>query len=173
MSRFLAALFCLALGLGGCALPRMVVLQDPLTPREHLELGLAYEKQGQYPLAAQEYQAAAKELPGAYLYLGNAYFYLGRDGEAESAYRQALEAEPKNPRAYNNLAWLLCARGEELEEAEFLARRALILAPAGEKDAYGDTLERVRRARRDGKPACERPADASPAPPASEKPPQP
>jgi len=173
VKRLLAALLCLALGLSGCALPRVVVLEDPLTPREHLELGLAYEKQGQYQLAAQEYQAAAKELPGASLYLGNAYFHLGRDGEAESAYRSALEAEPNNPRAYNNLAWLLCARGEELEEAEFLASRAIILAPSGEKDAYGDTLERVRRARRDGKPACQRPAGASPAQPAPETPPAP
>jgi len=34
----------LAILLSGCALPRIIFLDDPLTPEEHINLGVAYEK---------------------------------------------------------------------------------------------------------------------------------
>jgi Flp pilus assembly protein TadD len=157
MTRRFCLILSLALLLAGCGLPKITVLSDPLSSQEHLKLGLAYEKQGKFDLATQEYLTAAKELPVANLYAGNAFFQLGRDGDAEGAYRQAIKAQPDNPRPYNNLAWLLCARGEELAEAEFLAQRAVALAPPGQKATYQDTLDRVRKARQSGQPACPRP----------------
>jgi len=45
---------------GGCALPKVVVLNDPLTAAEHNDLGYAYERQGLYDLAAREYARAVK-----------------------------------------------------------------------------------------------------------------
>lgn len=158
MMRQAVFLLCLALLLAGCGLPKITVLDDPLSSREHLELGLAYEKQGKYELAAQEYLTAAKEMPGAHLYAGNAFFLLGRDGDAEGSFRQAIQAQPENPRPYNNLAWLFCTKAEELAEAEFLARRAVALAPSGKSRVYQDTLDKVRQTKQSGKPACSRPA---------------
>lgn len=155
-------ILCLALLLAGCGLPRITVLDDPLTSREHLELGLAYEKQGKYDLAAQEYLTAAKETPSAHLYAGNAFFLAGRYDDAEGSFRQAMQAQPRNPRPYNNLAWLFCTRGRELEEAEFLARRALALAPPGAKATYQDTLDKVRQTIKSGRPACGPPAAPDP-----------
>ncbi len=53
----------------GCSLPRIIVLKDPLSPEEHLNLGVVYEKEGEFDNAIKEYLKAAKKLPIAYLYL--------------------------------------------------------------------------------------------------------
>ncbi|MCB2191926.1 MAG: tetratricopeptide repeat protein [Deltaproteobacteria bacterium] len=155
--RAILAVACLALLAMGCGMPHYVIMDDPLSPQEHLELGLSYEKQGQYQSAAKEYQDAAKKIDVAWLLLGNAQFHMGQDDAAEEAFRQAMARMPGDPRPYNNLAWLLCARGKKLAEAEALARKALALAPAGKKTAYEDTLNKVRAARMEGGPFCQRP----------------
>ncbi|RMF86656.1 MAG: tetratricopeptide repeat protein [Nitrospinota bacterium] len=133
-------LLCL---LGGCTLPRLVVLQDTLTPEEHLNLGVAYEEQGEFAAAIQEYKLAAKELPRAYLYLGNVAFRQQEWSQAERYYQKAIDQDPDLAEAYNNLAWLYYTRGEKLEEAEHLARKALLLDP-GKAEIYTDTLEKIQ-----------------------------
>jgi hypothetical protein len=45
LSTLLLGVFILML-FPNCSLPKIVVLKDPLTPEEHLNLGLAYEKKG-------------------------------------------------------------------------------------------------------------------------------
>ena len=79
----------------GCALPRIVVLDDPLSPEEHLNLGVAYERKGELDGAIREYEAAAKKLPVAHLYLGNVYFQKHEFGAAEEHYRNAIERDPE------------------------------------------------------------------------------
>ena len=130
-----------------CSLPRIIVLEDPLTPEEHLQLGLAYENDGAQAAAEREYRAAAGKLPLAHLYLGNLYFTQRDWTAAESHYRRAIRALPDNPEPYNNLAWLYYVRGENLDEAESLARRAVELAPPDRKTPFQDTLAHVLRAR--------------------------
>lgn len=132
--------------LAGCAFPRIIVLEDPLSPEEHINLGLAYEQKGENDLAVREYEAAAKRLPVAYLYLGNLHFRNNDFEKAEAWYRKAIESDPGNAPALNNLAWLLYIKGEHLDEAESLALRALSLDPA-EPDAYNDTLMKIRELR--------------------------
>lgn len=74
-----------------CSLPKIVVLKDPLTPEEHLNLGLAYEKKGLLDSAIQEYKLAAKKLTIAYLYLGNAHFLKNELGKAETYYKKMID----------------------------------------------------------------------------------
>ncbi len=133
----------------GCSLPRIIILKDPLTPEEHLNLGVAYERRGEFDLAVREYQKAARTLPRALVYLGNVHFLRNEWKEAEAYYRKAIEKDPGNADAHNNLAWLFYSKGENLEEAEALAQKALALDPTKE-EIYKDTLEKVRKMRKNG-----------------------
>ena len=129
-----------------CALPRIVVLEDPLTPEEHLNLGVAYEKKGEFENAIREYRLAAKKLPLAYLYLGNVHFQKKELDEAEKYYKKTIRKEPTNADAYNNLAWLYYVRDENLDEAEALALKAMELNSL-KAQIYEDTLEKIRERR--------------------------
>jgi tetratricopeptide (TPR) repeat protein len=137
----------------GCSFPRIIVLDDPLTPEEHINLGVAYEKKGEVDNAIEEFKKASKKLPVAYLYLGNAYMQKGNLDEAEKYYRKAIKKQPDLADAYNNLAWLYYnkAKGsglmdegvnEILKEAEMLVLKALELNSSNEN--YKDTLDKIR-----------------------------
>jgi tetratricopeptide (TPR) repeat protein len=127
----------------GCAMPRIMIYDDPLSSEEHLKLGMAYEKDGELENAIKEYKAAARRLPVAYLYLGNAHFQKNELDQAEKFYKKAIKMQSQHADAYNNLAWLYYIKKENLDEAEYLALRAIELNPS-KKDRYKDTLEKVR-----------------------------
>ncbi len=129
--------------LSGCAMPKIVILDDPLSPEEHINLGVAYEKKGEIDNALKEYRLASKKLPLAYLYMGNIYFQKNDFDEAESAYKKAIKKDSQNADAHNNLAWLYYTKKENLKEAEELALKAIELNPA-KKDLYQDTLDKIR-----------------------------
>jgi tetratricopeptide (TPR) repeat protein len=133
----------ISLLLAGCSLPRIIVLEDPLSPEEHLNLGVAYETKGEWESAIKEYKAASEELPVAYTYLGNVYFQKKEFQVAEEYYRKAMKKDPEHADAYNNLAWLYFTKKEQLEEAEQLALKAMKLNPS-KRDIYQDTLEQIR-----------------------------
>jgi tetratricopeptide (TPR) repeat protein len=143
-SIFLLSLTILVVLAGGCTMPRIMVLSDPLSAEEHLQLGIAYEKKGELDNAINEYEAAAKKTPRAYYYLGNAHFQKKEFGKAEFYYKKAINEEANNADAYNNLAWLYYAQRKNLVEAEGLALKAMELNP-DKRDTYKDTLERIRK----------------------------
>jgi tetratricopeptide (TPR) repeat protein len=141
----LSTVYCLLFF--GCALPRIVVLDDPLSPEEHLNLGVSYEKKGELDNALKEYKEASGKLPAAYLFMGNIYFNTEEYDEAETYYKKAIKKDLYNADAYNNLAWLYYTKNEKLDEAEKLALKAMDLNPA-KKDIYQDTLDKVRGLKR-------------------------
>jgi len=134
---------CYLLLAGGCAMPKIIILDDPLSPEEHITLGVVYEKKGEIDNALKEYKLASKKLPLAYLYMGNIFFQKNELDEAKSAYRKAIKKDPNNSDVYNNLAWLYYTKKENLDEAETLALKAVELNPS-KKDIYQDTLEKIR-----------------------------
>ncbi len=144
---FLYLVLCLSIILSACSLPRIIVLKDPLTPEEHLNLGVAYENKGEFDPAIAEYRLAAKKLPIAYLYLGNAHFQKNELVKAEEYYKKAIKKDPKNADAHNNLAWLYYTKREKLDEAENLVLRAIELNPSKD-NIYRDTLEKIRQMKR-------------------------
>jgi len=144
---FLTFTLAFHLFFAGCSSFKIIVLKDPLTPEEHLNLGVAYEQKGELDHAIEEYQLASKKLPMAYLYLGNAHFQKNEFQKAETYYKKAIKKEPQNADAYNNLAWLYYTRRENLEEGEKLALKAIELNPAKEP-LYKDTLQKIKELRK-------------------------
>jgi len=136
------SLFLLILVFAGCSIPKIIVMEDPLTPEEHLNLGVAYEHKGKYDLAIREYESASKQITIAYLYLGNVYFLKSEHDKAEACYRKAIRKDPGLADAYNNLAWLLYSQKKNLDEARSLALKAIALNPEG-KATYLDTLKKI------------------------------
>jgi tetratricopeptide (TPR) repeat protein len=144
---FHLTLFCFLLTAASCAIPRIIVLHDPLSPEEHINLGLTYEKRGETEEAIEEYKKAAKDLPTAYLYLGNIYYEKGEYSVAERYYRKVIENNPDLADAYNNLAWMFYCSGTNLKEAEELSQKALELDPsnANYKDTFKAIGERIKQ----------------------------
>jgi len=132
-----------------CSLPRIIVLDDPLTPEEHLHLGAAYEKRGELVHAIKEYNLAAEKLPLAYFYLGNVYFQKKELNEAEKYYKEAIKKDPQNADAHNNLAWLYYTKKKNLDEAKGLILKALELNPS-KGDIYRDTLGKIEEFKKIG-----------------------
>lgn len=133
---------CAALLLiSSCSMPKIIVLKDPLTPEEHISLGMAYEKKKEYDIAIKEYEAAVMKVPRAKLYLANARFLNNQPDKAEELYRQVLQDDPKCANAYNNLAWLLYIQKKNLPEARAFAQKAMELDP--QHAEYPDTLNRI------------------------------
>lgn len=134
-------LFFFFLTTASCAFPKIIVLHDPLSPEEHINLGLTYEKRGEIEDAIEEYKKAAKDLPTAYLYLGNIYYGKGEYSVAEGYYRKVIKKKPDLADAYNNLAWMFYRSGTNLKEAEALSQKALELDPSN--DNYKDTFKAI------------------------------
>ncbi len=123
-----------------CSLPRFIVLHDPLTPEEHINLGMVYEKSKEFDQALKEYSVASKDLPIAYLYMGNLFFQQKDYENAEKNYKKAIKST-NDARAYNNLAWLYYTIDKNLDEALELAKKAVELS--GGADEFRDTLEKI------------------------------
>jgi Tfp pilus assembly protein PilF len=127
------ALLSLALlVLAGCSLPRIIVLNDPLSVDEHINLGKIYESQQKDDLAEQQYLDALHKDQNnlsALLLLGDLSFRIKKYSEAETAYRKAVRLQPENGDIYNNLCWVFLNRNDHIEEAQELISRALSLTP--------------------------------------------
>jgi len=118
--RFLPVLL-LAVALTGCGrVPRIIVLEDPLSADEHVALGVAYERQGELGPAAREYERALKKDGKSFrarVNLGNVRLAEKLYGEARAEFLKALALRPADPEAANNLAWAAILSGNGREEA--------------------------------------------------------
>lgn len=103
---------------------------------------------------AEEALAHYRKIPATAPSHGTAQFKIGmllqargEHGPALKAYQAAIAADPNNPFAHNNLAWLLADRAQQLETALTSARKAVQLQP--QNPEFLDTLASVHRARKD------------------------
>lgn len=86
-------------------------------------------------------EGTAKRFPkdeAAQFTLADLYTDAGRDGDAERVLRQMVEANPSSANALNTLGYMLANRGEQLDEAISLVRRALERDP--DNGAFLDSL---------------------------------
>ena len=117
---------------GACSLPRIIILNDPLSAEEHAKLGRVYEAQGKPDLAAQQYEAAVKRDPksvSSLLLLAEVSFRTENFEAAENAYKKAASLQPGNGDIYNNLCWVYLKQGRSIERAEDLIRKAIAATP--------------------------------------------
>ena len=134
--------------LAGCAMPKIVVFDDPLTAQQHNDLGVAYEEKGDLGLAEKEFEKALKknrEWVIPYLNLGHLYYRQDKLDRAEHILREGLRAKGDHPDLLNNLAWVLMEKGR-LEHAQYLIDKAIAIE---DKEEYRDTrreiLERIKK----------------------------
>ncbi len=132
---------------GGCSrIPRIIVLEDPLTASEHVELGVAYERKGELDLARREYERALlkdNKFFRARLNLGNIFLAKKEYGKARDEYLLALGLRPGDAEATNNLSWAAIFSGEGIDEA--LARmESVVLGAGGRRPPLLDTLGVLR-----------------------------
>lgn len=149
--RLLLLLFLLFLfGPTGCGtFPKIIILNDPLSGEEHLQLGLSYEARGEWDLAISEYQTALDKGGSASViqgYLGNAHYGKKDYIAAEQAYQKALHLNPRNAPILNNLASLYLIERRDLLEAERFVQQAIEIDPT-RKPYYLDTLGAIYVAR--------------------------
>ena len=140
----LAFLFLLsAVAAAGCGrMPKIIVLNDPLSAEERVALGVSYEMKGEIELASREYERALKKDPSSFyarFNLGNIRLAQKRYDAAKELYLEALELRPCDPRAANNLAWAAIFSGVGLESA--LSRLESTLSdPSRRLPPFLDTL---------------------------------
>jgi Tfp pilus assembly protein PilF len=133
--------------LAGCSwMSRLSTSDQPAnatpTAAEHVRSGMALEESGELDRAKAEYESALaqdRENPEILIELGNVHAQLKQYPEAEKYYRDALDFNPDNPMANNNLAWILVIQGVKLSEAEGLIRRAMYADPT-RVSVYLDTM---------------------------------
>ncbi len=80
-----------------------------------------------------------------YNYLGDAYHQVGEDDKAFEAYEASLKINSDNSIVLNNYAYYLSLRGEDLERAEKMAKKATELDPenSSNQDTYGWVLYKL------------------------------
>jgi type IV pilus biogenesis/stability protein PilW len=99
--------------------------------RYHFNMGLFYQRKGEYARAAEAYEKAVELNPfhvEAYNNLGVLYKEIGELDRAIVRYGKALAIDPTYVKAYNNLGVALVGQGK-LEEATAQFERALELNP--------------------------------------------
>ncbi len=145
MFRFLPVMLLVFL-LGGCSLPRIIVLNDPLDARQHNDLGVSYQQRGDDDLALRAYQRAAEldeDWAQPLLNRGNVFAARQDWAAAAADYRRALRRDPEQAEAMNNLAWVLLQAGQGKEALEWIGQ-ALEREPA--RADFLDTLADIHLA---------------------------
>ena len=145
--RGILPLLLLLLLAGGCSrIPKIIVLEDPLTAAEHVDLGVAYERKGELDLAQREYERALlkdRKFFRARLNLGNIFLAKKEYRKAREEYLQALKLRPGDAEATNNLSWAAIFSGEGIDEA--LGRmESVVSRPGGRSATLLDTLGVLR-----------------------------
>jgi tetratricopeptide (TPR) repeat protein len=101
---------------------------EPGEPVDPIRYAVALEEAGRLKEAEAIYRQRLTARPDSALIwvnLGNVQMAQGFQQEAEEAYRTALDLDPDQRDALNNLAWLLLESDGDLDEAKKLAKRAV------------------------------------------------
>ena len=136
----------------GCGNTSMDTQASATAGAANLQLGSAYLRQGNLPVAKDKLERAVKEAPrdpAVHGLLAMLYQRLGDPQRAESEYRTALTLAPRDPEQLNNYAVFLCGAGrvdEGVSRFQEAARNPLYRTPWA---AYANSGVCLRSAHRD------------------------
>jgi tetratricopeptide (TPR) repeat protein len=122
------------------ALHRAIQL-EPSSYAAHLKLAEIYASQQKTEAAIAEADSVRRLRPdvvAAHILSGSLYQKAGAVEKSRQAYTEAIERDPGNAVALNNLAWLYCETGGNLDLALSLAQKAKENAP--QNPSISDTL---------------------------------
>jgi type IV pilus assembly protein PilF len=125
----------LAVGLGGCAAHRRAEKKKDDASDYNTQLGIAYLRQGDVPLAKEKLDRALKENPeNPAVHSARAMLFdrMNLPKEADSEFQTALRLAPDDPDVSNNYAVYLCQIGrpdDGVRRFEAVARNALYRTP--------------------------------------------
>ena len=123
-------------------MPKIIIMDDPLSAEQHNDLGVIYEKKGDHEAAQKEYAKAINKKSDwmiPYFNMGNLYYQSGDYSKAEAYYAKALDRSPHNSDVMNNLANALLMQ-QKADEAMPLVEKAIRIAP---KEEYRDTQRKI------------------------------
>lgn len=119
---------------------------SPASLAAQLGLAAAYQRQGENEKARELIESVLREnpdVPDAYRWVADLYLEQKIYGEAVRFYEEALQRNPADAAAHNNLAWLLATAEDpvfrDADRALHHARRAVELSE-GKEAAFLDTL---------------------------------
>jgi tetratricopeptide (TPR) repeat protein len=119
-------------------LPRSLALMEDVYSREPNNevivnyLGNVYRKSGRNEDAVNLYKKFLEANPKSetiYYSLGVTYYLIDREQDSIDTMRKLIEINPKHSDALNFVGYSYAEKGENLDEAEALIRKALALAP--------------------------------------------
>ncbi|HUH66530.1 MAG TPA: tetratricopeptide repeat protein [Syntrophales bacterium] len=125
-----------------CTMPKIMVMDGPLSAEQHNDLGVIYEKKGDYETAEKEYAKAISnksEWATPYFNMGNLLYRSGNYVDAASYYRNALDRSSDDFDVMNNLANAFMMQGKN-EDALRLIEKAIRIDP---KEEYQDTQRKI------------------------------
>lgn len=124
----------------------------PEQPVLYLFKGVALFQLGKYDECIDIFERGTKFivendplLAQFYMYIGDAHHRLKNIAASDEAYDKVLVIDPSNSYVLNNYAYYLSLRGEKLDKAEIMAKKATQLDPANSAnlDTYGWVLYRL------------------------------
>jgi type IV pilus assembly protein PilF len=139
-----------ALALAACAASPSAK-QDKDAATYNTQLGIAYLRQGEIPLAKEKLDRALKQDPGnPGVHSARAMLYdrLGDPAKADSEFRTALRLAPHDPELLNNYAIYLCRIGrtdDGVRRFEEAAHNALYRTPEAAYTNAGVCLHSAKR----------------------------
>jgi Flp pilus assembly protein TadD len=121
---------------------------DPQSASAHFNLAGSLARRGEFVEAERHFRAALEEVPNAQTYtgLGIVLSHQGRVDEAIANLNDAIEADPKQPTAYDQLGTIMVEQGR-FEEAASNYRHLIRARPnAAAHQKLGEVLMKLGRA---------------------------